>query len=75
MVYRVGENSIVYRVIKVEGLPHPVFLVRDPKRGGFTAYMKAVPEVIAEGETVNEAINSLKSSYKTVLRVKEERDI
>ena len=67
MVYRVGENSIVYRVIKVEGLPHTVSLVRDPKRGGFTTFMNDYSPAIGDGDTVKGAINSLKVSYKGAL--------
>ena len=47
-------------------------MIQDPKAGGFTAYLAELPEAIAEGETVETALNNLKEAFITVLEVKGE---
>ena len=68
MIFRSGKHAIVWRTIKVKGLPHPVTLVRDPDIGGFTSFMQKFPPGIGDGDTVKGSIDSLKLSYKAAKR-------
>ena len=67
MIYKIaGNKTVVYRFIKVKELPFNITIVRDPHVGGFTAFMYDFPKIIAEGETLKEAISGLIDLYNKV---------
>lgn len=43
-------------------------LIPDKKLGGFTAYFERFPEVIAEGDSEDEALQNLKDAFFFMLR-------
>jgi predicted RNase H-like HicB family nuclease len=47
-------------------------LVQDEKTGGFTSYFAELPEVIAEGDTEDEAIKHLFEALQSVLEFRKE---
>jgi predicted RNase H-like HicB family nuclease len=42
--------------------------VRDPKQGGFTGFFKDFPNIITEGETIDEAQKNLWNTIYDVLK-------
>ena len=40
-------------------IPLNAVLVQDPKIGGYTAYFKQFPDIVAEGDTDDEAMKNL----------------
>jgi len=73
MIFRHKNKSIIYRYVTVSGLPFPVVVVRDPNKGGFTTYMPDFSPCISQGESINEAIESLKISYKCAKNYEKKR--
>ena len=53
-------------------MPIHGILIQDPKDGGFTSLLAEFPEVIAEGETEQEAHENLMHAFKTILAFKRE---
>jgi len=53
---------VVYRNIKVNGLPNKVIVIRS-NDGGFTVSMD---NYVAEGDTIKEGVNNLKKMYALV---------
>ena len=51
-------------------IPLNAVLVGDPKIGGFTAYFKQFPDIIAEGETDDEAMKNLTNAVYDVFAFK-----
>ncbi len=61
----IKENeTLVYRVLKIKGLPYPVTVIRDPsKEGGFTAFMEDYPYVLSDEQKLKDCIKGLKNCY------------
>lgn len=53
-------------------MPLHGILIQDPKDGGFTSILAEFPEVIAEGETEQEAHENLMAAFKSILAFKRE---
>lgn len=70
MIHTAKKRSIVYHFVTVSGLPYPIAVVRDPEKGGYTAYMPELSSIIVEGDTVKEAAERLKVGYKYFLDYK-----
>lgn len=51
-------------------IPLNAVLVEDPKIGGYTAYFKQFPDIIAEGETDDEAMRNLTNAVYDVFMFK-----
>jgi hypothetical protein len=51
-------------------IPLNAVLVQDPKIGGFTAYFKQFPDIIAEGDTDDEAMKNLTDAVYDVFMFK-----
>ena len=51
-------------------IPLNAVLVEDPKIGGYTAYFKQLPDIIAEGETDEEAMKNLMNAVHDVFMFK-----
>jgi len=47
-------------------IPLTVVMVQDPHIGGYTAYFKQFPDIIAEGDTDDEAMNNLMNAVHDV---------
>jgi len=47
-----------------------VIMVEDPKVGGFTAFFKQLPNIVAEGENSDEALNNLLNAVNDVFSYK-----
>jgi len=47
-------------------LPLTAIMVKDPNIGGFTAFFKQFPEIIAEGDTDGEALQNLMNAVYDV---------
>lgn len=63
MIYKIaGEKTVVYRFIKVKGIPFNITLVRDPHIGGFTTFIQDLP-LVSEGRTLKEAVYGLIDLY------------
>lgn len=45
--------------MKTKNLSFMCIMVKDPKVGGYTAFFKQLPHIIAEGETTEEAFDNL----------------
>jgi len=46
-----------------------IIMVRDKKLGGYTAFLKELPSVIVEGETVGKAQKNLADAIWDIVRV------
>lgn len=44
-----------------------IILVKDPKIGGYTAYLKQFPDIIAEGDDDKQAVHNLMNAVHDVL--------
>jgi predicted RNase H-like HicB family nuclease len=55
----------------MENLELKIVFVEDPKIGGYTAYFKNIPNVIAEGETKQQAYDNLIELLAIVVEYKE----
>ena len=53
-------------------LPLTVIMVEDPKIGGYTAFFKQFPNIIAEGDNDEDAMNNLMNAIYDVFRYQEE---
>ena len=49
-----------------------IILVKDPKIGGFTAFTKQFPNILAEGDTQNDAVKKLMDTIHDVFKYKSE---
>jgi len=67
MITKSKNKSLVYRFVKVSGLPFPVAVTRDNYQRSYTAHMPEISSVISEGDTVKEACERLKVAYKYFL--------
>ena len=47
-------------------------LIKDEVAGGFTSYLSELPEVVAEGETQDDAVSNLMAALSSVLEWKRE---
>lgn len=59
------ENNIKKDVPTITGI-----LIQDPEDNGYTAYFAEFPEVIAEGDSENEAKKNLFDALKIMLEVR-----
>jgi len=51
-------------------IPLNAVLVQDPKIGGYTAYFKQFPDIVAEGDTDDEAMKNLTDAVYDVFMFK-----
>ena len=57
-------------MIALVTIPLTPIYVEDPKVGGFTAFFKEFPEIIAEGLTEDDALNHLRDAIYDVYSFK-----
>jgi predicted RNase H-like HicB family nuclease len=54
--------------MKIKNLSLDCIMVEDPKVCGYTAFFKIFPNIISEGETVEEAENNLLDAFHDVFK-------
>jgi predicted RNase H-like HicB family nuclease len=53
-------------------LPFTVIMIQDPNIGGYTAYFKQLQNIVAEGDTEDEAIHNLVNAVHDVFKYQSE---
>jgi len=51
-------------------IPLTIIMVKDPNTGGFTAFFKQFPEIIAEGDSDKDVIKNLMNAVHDVFQFK-----
>jgi len=51
-------------------IPLTVIMVKDPKTGGFTAFFKQLPDIIAEGDSDTDVLKNLMNAVYDVFQFK-----
>ena len=50
-------------------------MVEDPKLGGYTAFFKQIPNIIAEGESSDEAFENLMNALHDVFQYQKDKEV
>jgi len=74
MIFSSKKGIIVYKQITIDDIPSPIMIVKDPIDGGYTVYLTKYPGVIAEGNTLSDAIDSIKRVYLTMKKFELKRN-
>lgn len=61
--------------MKTKNLSFMCIMVKDPKVGGYTAFFKQLPHIIAEGETTDEAFDNLINAMYDIFMHQNKEDI